>query len=60
MKISKEEAIALFGSRTALADALGITIQAVGQWDDDAIPEKQAMKIRYVLKPEAFEGETAA
>lgn len=59
MKISKDEAIALFGSRRELADALGISIQAVGQWDDDEIPEKQAMKIRYVLKPEAFE-DTAA
>jgi len=55
MQISKAEAIDLFGSRKALAEALQISIQAVGQWPDDKIPEKQALKIRYTLKPEAFQ-----
>ena len=54
MTISKEQAVEMFGSRQALADALGISIQAVGQWRDDRIPEKQAMRIRYELKPELF------
>lgn len=60
MKILKEEAIELFGSQTAVAEALGISIQAVSQWEKgQPIPEKQAYRIRYVLKPEAFE-DTAA
>ena len=32
--MTKEEAIALFRSRRKLAEALGITTQAVGQWPD--------------------------
>ncbi len=55
MKITKEKAIALYGTRTALARALGISKAAVSQWKDgEAIPEVQALKIRYILKPEAF------
>ena len=32
--MTKQEAIALFRSRRKLAEALGITTQAVGQWPD--------------------------
>lgn len=55
MDISKEQAVALFGSQAKLAKALGIFPAAVSQWKDGKpIPQKQALKIRYVLKPEAF------
>lgn len=51
----KEDAIALFGSKSNLARALGIYRQAVSQWrDGHPIPQVQAMKIRYQLKPEQF------
>ncbi len=45
----KREAIEQFGSGAALAKALGITKQAVSQWPEEKIPEKQELRIRYVL-----------
>lgn len=36
--MTKEKAIAIFGSVRALADALGITEQAVNQWKEDVPP----------------------
>ncbi len=52
----KKEAISLFGSPEALRIALGLkTRHAVYMWpDDEPIPEVHELKIRYVLKPEAF------
>lgn len=47
--MKKREAIEQFGSGAALARALGITKQAVSQWPEDRIPEKQELRIRYVL-----------
>jgi hypothetical protein len=53
--ILKEEAIAAFGTGAALAAALGIAPSAVYQWEDgQPIPEKQALRLRYQLKPELF------
>ena len=53
--ISKEEALAMFNSPTELAQALKITQSAVSQWSaGKPIPEAQALKIRYQLKPELF------
>jgi DNA-binding transcriptional regulator YdaS (Cro superfamily) len=43
--MTKEKAIAIFGSVRALADALGITEQAVNQWKDE-IPPLRAYQIR--------------
>jgi len=55
MEISKQDAIALFGSGSALARALGISPAAVSLWPDDKpIPEKQALRLRYEIKPDAF------
>lgn len=60
MEIVKEQAIHLFGSASSLARALNISPAAVTQWaDGKPIPEKQALKIRYTLKPEFF-GEAKA
>jgi len=54
-RITKERAIKLFGSAAKLADALGITRQAIYYWPDNSeIPEGYDMKIRYELRPELF------
>lgn len=49
--MTKAEAIAAFGSVRKLADALGITEQAVNQWGDmDAqIPKLRVYEIREIL-----------
>jgi hypothetical protein len=53
--ITKEEALAAYGGDTlALAEALGITRSAIYQWPDGPIPGAQALKLRYVLKPDVF------
>jgi hypothetical protein len=53
--ISKDEALAAYGGDTlALSEALGITRSAIYQWPDGPIPEAQALKLRYVLKPDVF------
>jgi len=55
LNLSKDKAISLFKNQSELARALGISSAAVAQWPDGKpIPEKQALKIRFVLKPEAF------
>lgn len=54
--IMKNEALAMFSSQAEMARALGITRSAVSQWPDDRpIPEAQALKLRYQLRPEQFE-----
>lgn len=57
--ITRQQAIELFGSAVQLADALGYTSRhAVYMWPKDgAIPEGAYMKIRYQLKPEAFDAQ---
>jgi len=56
IQITKKEAVALFRTQASLARALGITRQAISQWgDNDPIPQVQAYKIRYQLRPECFE-----
>lgn len=55
MDISKSEAIALYGTQQALADALGISRTAVTMWPNDRpIPKEHALRLRYELKPELF------
>ncbi len=55
----KEQAIALFGSVKALQLALGLkTHSAIYMWADGMpIPEAHELRIRYQLKPEAFDAE---
>ena len=56
LEISKQEAIGMYRNKNRLAKALGITRQAVEGWPDDKpIPIKQALLLRYVLRPELFE-----
>lgn len=54
--ILKEQALAAFGNNgSELARALGIKPSAVYQWPDGKpIPEKQALRLRYELRPELF------
>lgn len=56
IQITKEEAIGMYLSQVALARALGISRQAVCNWPNgEPIPEAQALKLRYVLRPECFD-----
>lgn len=58
-RITKEQAIALFDSRKALQQALGLkTHSAISMWPDgEPIPSEHALRIRYELKPEAFDAD---
>ena len=47
--MTKEEAIAAFGSAKAIAEALGITEAAVSQWPD-IVPELRQYQLREVLR----------
>jgi hypothetical protein len=57
--INRSQAIELFGSAVALAAALGYSSRhAVYMWpkgEGEHIPESAYLKIRYQLKPEAFD-----
>lgn len=55
--MKKAEAIELFGSASALAEAIGITVQAVTQWGED-VPELRAYQIKAVLSARAGKGTT--
>jgi DNA-binding transcriptional regulator YdaS (Cro superfamily) len=54
--ILKEQALAAFGNNASrLARALGIKPSAVSQWKDgEAIPAKQALRLRYEIRPDLF------
>lgn len=57
----KEDAVKLFGTQYRLAKELGLTQQAVSAWKSgEPIPGAHAYRIRYELKPEAFEGKEGA
>ncbi|KAF1045637.1 hypothetical protein [Xylophilus sp.] len=46
--------------QSELARLLGVSRSAVAQWpDDQPIPEKQELKLRYELRPDVF-GEKVA
>lgn len=53
----KEQAIGLFGSVKELRDALGLrTRSAIYMWKPgEPIPEAHELRIRYELKPQAFD-----
>lgn len=52
--ITKAEAVAHFGTQSALAAALGITRSAVCQWADGPIPKEHELRLRYEIAPEVF------
>jgi DNA-binding transcriptional regulator YdaS (Cro superfamily) len=43
--LTKQQAVGIFGTATALADALGITKGAVSQWPDDLDTQRTAAVI---------------
>lgn len=55
--MTKTEVIQRLGLKNSaeLARLLNISRSAVAQWPEDApIPEKQLLRLRYELRPEAF------
>ncbi len=54
--ITKSQAIELFGTVEKLRAALGLkNRQAIYQWSEDRIPEAHFLRIRYELRPDAFD-----
>ena len=50
--MTKHEALSHFGGNgAACARALNISVAAVSQWADDAIPEAQALRLKYEVLP---------
>lgn len=54
--ITKAQAIELFGTVEKLRAALGLkNRQAIYQWKEDRIPMNHFLRIRYELRPDAFD-----
>lgn len=51
--LTKSQAINLFGSAQELQAALGLSRTAIIMWKDK-VPKVHELRIRYELKPEAF------
>lgn len=53
--ITKAQAIALYdGNAAALARALGVSRQSVHKLKEGPLPERWSLKLRFVLRPDAF------
>jgi hypothetical protein len=48
-KMKKEDAVKAFGSIRKLAEALGLSVQAVHQWPDD-VPQLRVYQIRELMQ----------
>ena len=59
--ITRQQAIDLYGSAILLAEALGYSSRhAIYMWPKEgSIPEGAYLKLRYQLKPEAFDADGA-
>lgn len=57
--LTRTEAVSLYGSAAALADALGYASRhAIYMWPKTGpIPEQPYLRLRYQLKPEAFDAD---
>lgn len=54
--LTRQQAIDLYGSAAALADALGYASRhAVYMWPKDRVPREPFLRLRYELKPDAFD-----
>lgn len=57
--VTKEQALRLYGgNQAALGRALGVSRQAISKLSDGPLPERHALKLRFVLHPEADWGDT--
>jgi len=53
--ITRRRAVEVYGGVSKLAEALGISRAAIYLWpEDDPIPELQALKLKYELRPDVF------
>jgi transcriptional repressor of cell division inhibition gene dicB len=50
--MTKEEAIRAFGTARALAEAIGVTEQAVSKWGD-VVPELRVFQIKAIMAERA-------
>jgi DNA-binding transcriptional regulator YdaS (Cro superfamily) len=48
--VTKKEAVKLFGNKRALAEKLGISVQAVNAWKEKQIPKLREYQINEQLK----------
>jgi len=56
--VTKSLALALYGNNgAALARALGVSRQRISKLKPGQLPERMALKLRFVLKPEVFTSE---
>jgi len=46
-----DEALERFPTKAALADALGVTRQAITSWKEGEIPERHALRLKYEVWP---------
>lgn len=54
--ITRQQAIELYGSAAALAEALGYASRhAVYMWAKERVPREPYLRLRYELRPEAFD-----
>lgn len=54
--ITRQQAVDLYGGVAALAAALGYSSRhAVYMWPKDRVPREPYMRLRYELRPEAFD-----
>ena len=60
--LTKRQAITIFETRQKLADALGLkSVSTISMWggggDDALVPEVHELRIRYELRPDAFDAD---
>ena len=53
--ITIEKALSIYGTKTRLAEELGVSPQAVSQWTH--IPLKQQLRLKYEIDPTAFKND---
>jgi len=55
--MTKKEAIKLYGNKRKLAEALGISVQAVNAWKEKQIPRLREYEIKEKYKDDYHNGE---
>jgi DNA-binding transcriptional regulator YdaS (Cro superfamily) len=54
--ITLTKALKVYGTKTRLAEILGISSQAISQWQK--IPMKQQLRLKYEIHPTAFKDDS--